>query len=335
LAKTSIIGMMDSNLIDRGVMLKIIITGGAGFIGSNLTRKLLLENHEVYVIDCLHPYYSLERKRRQLQTIGFLSSDHFTSLDLLNREETISFFQSISPDAVIHLAALPGVAYSIEKPLEYVDYDIKATINVLEACGQSNVGQLIFASSSSIYGNQEGPLKEEMATGRVISPYAASKYSAESFCHVYRQLYGFDTKILRFFTVYGPWVRPDMAISIFLKKLLKKQTITLFGEDRVRDFTYIDDIIDGIYLALTKLHRSEVINIGSGNPISMLSLLNELKRYFPEIDIRKQESRAGDVVQTWADISRAENLLGYRPKVSFEKGLAETVKWAKENEAFL
>jgi UDP-glucuronate 4-epimerase len=316
-------------------MLKIIITGGAGFIGSHLTRKLMLENHEVYVIDCLHPYYSLERKKKHLQTICSLSSEQFTSLDLLNRKETISFFQSILPDAVIHLAALPGVAYSIEKPLEYVDYDIKATINVLEACAQSNARQIIFASSSSVYGNQEGPLKEEMANGTVISPYAASKYSAESFCHVYRHLYGFQTKILRFFTVYGPWVRPDMAIGIFLKKLLNKQAITLYGEDRVRDFTYIDDIVDGIYLALTQLHSSEIINIGSGKPISMVSLLNELKQYFPEMEIRKDESRAGDVVQTWADIRRAENLLGYRPKVNFEKGLAETVKWAKEYEVFL
>lgn len=333
--KTSIIGLMESTLIDRGVMLKIIITGGAGFIGSHLTRKLILENHEVYVIDCLHPYYSLERKKKQLQTIGSLTSEQFTALDLLNKNETISYFQSISPDAVIHLAALPGVAYSIEKPLEYVDYDIKATINVLEACGQSNARQIIFASSSSVYGNLEGPLKEEMANGNVISPYAASKYSAESFCHVYRHLYGFQTKILRFFTVYGPWVRPDMAIGIFLKKLLNKQAITLYGEDRVRDFTYIDDITDGINLALTQLHRSEIINIGSGNPISMLSLLHELNQYFPEMEIRKDESRAGDVVQTWADIRRAENLLGYRPKISFGMGLAETVKWAKENEAFL
>jgi UDP-glucuronate 4-epimerase len=326
---------MESNLIDRGVILKIIITGGAGFIGSHLTRKLMSENHEVYVIDCLHPYYSLERKKKQLQTIGSLTSGQFTTLDLLNKNETISYFQSISPDAVIHLAALPGVAYSIEKPLEYVDYDIKATINVLEACGQSNARQIIFASSSSVYGNQEGPLKEEMANGNVISPYAASKYSAESFCHVYRHLYGFETKILRFFTVYGPWVRPDMAIGIFLKKLLNKQAITLYGEDRVRDFTYIDDITDGIYLALTQLHSSEMINIGSGNPISMLSLLNELKQYFPEMEILKDDSRAGDVVQTWADIHRAENLLGYSPKVDFGKGLAETVKWAKENEVFL
>ena len=236
---------------------------------------------------------------------------------------------------MIHLAALPGVAYSIERPLEYVDYDIKATINVLEACGQSHARQMIFASSSSVYGNQKGPLKEEMATGNVISPYAASKYSAESFCHVYRQLYGFETKILRFFTVYGPWVRPDMAIGIFLKKLLKNQEITLFGEDRVRDFTYIDDIVEGIYLSLTPLHRSEVMNIGSGRPISMLSLLNELAKYFPEMKIRREESRTGDVVQTWANIRKAQDLLGYTPKVSFEQGIAETVKWAKENEAFL
>jgi UDP-glucuronate 4-epimerase len=316
-------------------MLKIIITGGAGFIGSHLARKLMLENHEVYIIDCLHPYYSIERKRQQLSTIDSLRNDQFIPLDLLNREEMISLFQSISPDAVIHLAALPGVAYSLERPLEYVDYDIKATINVLEACGQSDARQIIFASSSSVYGNQKGPLKEELAIGNVISPYAAAKYSAESFCHVYRHLYGYETKILRFFTVYGPWVRPDMAIGIFLKKLLKNQEITLFGEDRVRDFTYIDDIVDGIYLSLTQLHTSEVINIGSGKPISMLSLLNELKQYFPEMEIRKEQSRTGDVVQTWADIRKAKDLLGYRPKISFEQGLAETVKWAKENEAFL
>ncbi|MGP7817201.1 NAD-dependent epimerase/dehydratase family protein [Niallia sp. 01092] len=316
-------------------MLKIIITGGAGFIGCHLARRLIAENHEVHIIDCLHPYYSKERKRKQLSTIDSLSKDRFTLLDLLNREETIAFFQSISPDAVIHLAALPGVAYSIERPLEYVDYDIKATINVLEACGQSGAKQMIFASSSSVYGNQKGPLKEELATGNVISPYAASKYSAESFCHVYRHLYGFETKILRFFTVYGPWVRPDMALGIFLKKLLKNQEITLFGEDRIRDFTYIDDIVDGIYLSLTQLHKSEVINLGSGNPISMLSLLDELKRYFPEMKIRKEKSRTGDVVQTWADIDKAADFFEYKPKISFEKGLAETVKWAKENEDYL
>ncbi|MBB6446978.1 NAD-dependent epimerase/dehydratase family protein [Bacillus benzoevorans] len=315
--------------------MKIIITGGAGFIGSHLARRLMLEHHEVHIIDCLHPYYSLERKRKQLSTIDSLCSESFTPLNLLNREETISCFQSILPDAVIHLAALPGVAYSIERPLEYVDYDVKATINVLEACGQSEAKQIIFASSSSVYGNQTGPLKEEMANGNVISPYAASKYSAESFCHVYRHLYGYETKILRFFTVYGPWVRPDMAIGIFLKKLLQNQEITLFGEDRVRDFTYIDDIVDGIYLSLTELHKSEVINIGSGKPISMLSLLQELKQYFPKMEIKKEESRIGDVVQTWADIRKANDLLGYRPQISFAQGLAETVKWAKDNEAFL
>src|SRR3954447_16551041 len=333
--RMAIIGITKSNYRDRGVKLKIIITGGAGFIGSHLARKLMLENHEVHIIDCLHPYYSIERKRKQLSSIDCLNSQRFTLLDLLNREETISHFQSISPDAVIHLAALPGVAYSIERPLEYVDYDIKATINVLEACGQSHARQMIFASSSSVYGNQKGPLNEEMATGNVISPYAASKYSAESFCHVYRQLYGFETKILRFFTVYGPWVRPDMAIGIFLKKLLQNQEITLFGEDRVRDFTYIDDIVEGISLSLTPLHRSEIMNIGSGRPITMLSLLNELRKYFPEMKISREESRTGDVVQTWANIRKAQELLGYTPKVSFGQGIAETVKWAKENEAFL
>ncbi len=327
--------MIKSNYIDRGVMLKIIITGGAGFIGSHLARKFIREKHEVYIVDCLHPYYSSERKMKHLNSIVSLNDNQFIKLDLLNREATITLFKSISPDAVIHLAALPGVAYSIERPLEYVDYDIKATINVLEASKECGTDQVIFASSSSVYGNQEGPLKEEMANGNVLSPYAASKYSAESFCHVYKNLYGFQMKILRFFTVYGPWVRPDMAIGIFLKQLLQQKEIILFGEDRVRDFTYIDDIVEGIYLALIRLNRSEVINIGSGKSISMLSLLSELKRYFPDMKIWKERSRLGDVVQTCADIGKAKKILGFEPKVSIEQGLNETVKWAKENEVFL
>ncbi|KRF55252.1 UDP-glucose 4-epimerase [Bacillus sp. Soil768D1] len=315
--------------------MKIIVTGGAGFIGSHLVKRLIQENHDVYVIDCLHPYYSPKRKEKQLDHVASFGSFHFIQKDLLDREEMESIFKQISPHVVVHLAALPGVAYSIEKPLKYVDYDIKATINVLEASGKAGVSKIVFASSSSVYGNQSGPFKEEMANGKVISPYAASKYSAESYCHVYEYLYGFQVNILRFFTVYGPWGRPDMAIGSFIKKLMNGEEITLFGDGRARDFTYIDDIVNGIYLSINQLMKSEVINIGSGRPILMDTLLAELKRHFPDMKINKEASRVGDVVNTWADISKAKQLLGFEPKVDFIKGLSETVKWAKENETIL
>ncbi|MEJ9230564.1 NAD-dependent epimerase/dehydratase family protein [Peribacillus butanolivorans] len=315
--------------------MKIIVTGGAGFIGSHLVKRLIQENHDVYVIDCLHPYYSPKRKEKQLDHVASFGSFHFIQKDLLVREEMESIFKQISPHVVVHLAALPGVAYSIEEPLKYVDYDIKATINVLEASGKAGVSKIVFASSSSVYGNQSGPFKEEMANGKVISPYAASKYSAESYCHVYEYLYGFQVNILRFFTVYGPWGRPDMAIGSFIKKLMNGEEITLFGDGRARDFTYIDDIVNGIYLSINQQMKSEVINIGSGRPILMDTLLAELKRHFPDMKINKEASRVGDVVNTWADIGKAKQLLGFEPKVDFKKGLSETVKWAKENETIL
>lgn len=315
--------------------MKIIITGGAGFIGSHLARRLVLEDHEVHIIDCLHPYYSRERKTLHLENIKKVGKFYYYHEDLLNREETISLIKSISPDVVVHLAALPGVAYSIEKPMEYVDYDIKATINVLEGAGKAGVAKVIFASSSSVYGDQEGPFSEEMANGQVISPYAAAKYSAESFCHVYEHLYGFQMNILRFFTVYGPWGRPDMAIALFIKKLLKGEEIRLFGSNSARDYTYIDDIVEGIYLTIMNCAVSETFNIGSGRPISMETLVLELSTYFPNIAIKREGSRIGDVQSTWADISKANNLIGYRPKVDFQKGLDETLKWAKEYESFL
>ena len=150
--------------------MKIIVTGGAGFIGSHLVKRLIQENHDVYVIDCLHPYYSPKRKEKQLDHVASFGSFHFIQKDLLDREEMVTIFKQISPHVVGHLAALPGVAYSIEEPLKYVDYDIKATINVLEASGKAGVSKIVFASSSSVYGNQSGPFKEEMANGKVISP---------------------------------------------------------------------------------------------------------------------------------------------------------------------
>lgn len=316
--------------------MKILITGGAGFIGSHFAVKMIREQHEVAIIDNLHPYYSVERKKQHLDVIRRAGDYQFYQTDLLDRHETIEMIKEISPEAIVHLAALPGVAYSILRPLEYIDYDVKATVNVLEGAGNAGVKQVIFASSSSVYGMMKDiPFKEEMAAGKPISPYAASKYAAESFCHVYGHLYGLDVKILRFFTVYGPWGRPDMAIANFIKKLKAGEEITIFGEGGSRDYTYVGDIVNGIGLALNNLEQSAIINIGSGRPISMDQLLDELRIHYPDIKISREGNRAGDVDRTWADITLARELLGYEPEADFRKGIAETVAWAEQYEDFL
>lgn len=315
--------------------MKVLITGGAGFIGGHLALNMLQEKHEVAIIDNLHPYYSPKRKQQHLNEISNYGDYQFLPVDLLDRQQTIEAIKRISPEAIVHLAALPGVAYSILKPLEYIDYDIKATVNVLEGAGQVGVSQVVFASSSSVYGNMKNiPFTEEMATGKPISPYAASKYAAESFCHVYSQLYGFDMKILRFFTVYGPWGRPDMAIAKFIMQLSRGEEITVFGSGGSRDYTYVSDIVDGIRLTLTNLAGNAIMNIGSGRPIPMERLLAELQQYYPQMNVRHAGERTGDVERTWADISRAKELIGYEPRVSFSSGIAESIKWAEKHDRF-
>lgn len=310
--------------------MKIIVTGGAGFIGTHVARALIKEGHAVLVIDNFHPYYSVERKKDHLAYIKEAGSFFFEQFDLRNEEKTLNCFQKFLPDAVIHLAALPGVRNSILHPEDYIDYDIKATVNVLKAAGETSVNHVLFASSSSVYGNiHPKPMKEDMANGQVISPYAAAKYGAESFCFAYEHLYGIQVTILRFFTVYGPWGRPDMAITKFLQKSLAGKAIELYGTNSARDYTYIDDAVEGILRALTYNEKSDVFNIGSSQPIPLLEVVKEMKQFFPEMKFVETKRQLGDVAWTWADITKAKKLLGFEPKTTFQEGLRKTVEWAK------
>ncbi|MCR8850999.1 NAD-dependent epimerase/dehydratase family protein [Rossellomorea sp. SC111] len=313
--------------------MKIIVTGGAGFIGSHLSRKLIEEKHELLIIDSFHPYYSPERKKRQLSFVREMGSFRFVQKDLLIDEEDLQdVFHDFKADCVVHLAAIPGVSHSLLVPNEYVDYDIKATINTLRMAGESGIRKFIFASSSSVYGNTNHiPSKEEDATGAVVSPYAAAKYSAESFCKAYASIYGMDLTILRFFTVYGPWGRPDMAIYSFIKKLMNGQGIPIYGLENKRDYTYIDDIVDGTYKAI-KSEESGTFNLGNGSPISMEGLISELRTHFPALELRVTDRRVGDVTSTYADSRKAKEILGYSPSVSFAEGINRTVQWMKEYE---
>ncbi|MBO8177288.1 MAG: NAD-dependent epimerase/dehydratase family protein [Bacillus sp. (in: Bacteria)] len=313
--------------------MKVLVTGGAGFIGMHVVQRLLRKGVEMIVIDCLDSYYSEERKKQHLQVIRSVSPFRFYPTNLLNREETFRIVQQEKPDVVIHLAALPGVSYSLKEPLQYVDYDIKATINILEASGKVGVRHVIFSSSSSVYGNLGvvGPKKEEEANGHVISPYAAAKWGAESFCHVYANLYQFRLTILRLFTVYGPWGRPDMAIAKFLKQILSGEKITLFGTSQKRDFTYIDDVVNAVEAVMDYQGNETVFNIGNGQPVSMTDVVRLLQIHFPSMMVEQMEKRAGDVQQTWANIEKAQQHLMYMPKTTFQEGLEKTIEWAKAN----
>ncbi|PFA61858.1 UDP-glucose 4-epimerase [Bacillus sp. AFS015802] len=316
--------------------MKIIVTGGAGFIGSHLSKKLIEEKHELMIIDSFHPYYSPERKRRQLSSVQEKGPVSFLHKDLLEDEgELQEVFQQFKADCVVHLAAIPGVSHSLHVPNEYVDYDIKATINTLRMAGESGVRKFVFASSSSVYGNTDNtPSREEDATGAVVSPYAAAKYSAESFCKAYASIYGLEMTILRFFTVYGPWGRPDMAIYSFIRKLMEGQELPIYGLENKRDYTYIDDIVDGTYRAI-RSEESGTFNLGNGTPISMESLIHELGRHFPSLEAFVTDRRVGDVTSTCADITKAKEVLGYSPSVSFEEGMKRTVQWMKEHEQII
>lgn len=315
--------------------LRIIVTGGAGFIGSNLSKRLLAEGHELLVLDAMHPYYSIERKEKQLKRIGEEGEFLFYKKNLLEDESEVKeIFASFQADCVIHLAAIPGISLSLEVPNEYVDYDIKATINALRYAGESGVKHFIFASSSSVYGEQENvPLQEEMATGKVISPYAAAKYGAESFCHAYASIYNMKMTILRFFTVYGPGGRPDMAITKFIRKLQAGENIEVFGNGTSRDYTYIDDCVQGIILAMQKSKGNQTYNLGSGRPIAIEELVQALRPHFPEMQVIQDGIRLGDVSSTWADITKAKTELGYEPTFTFSEGLARTVEWSRVHES--
>ncbi len=311
--------------------MNILITGGAGFIGSSLAKSLLKAGHEVSIIDHFSEYYDAKRKTEQLAEVKKFGDIKINVFDLFDEEKTLAHFKNNSYDKVVHLAALPGVQHSLSNPHDYIDQDIKVVVNVMRAAGEAGVKHVLFGSSSSVYGSQDrGPVSEKDANGKVKSPYAAAKAGAESFCHAYQSLYGFKLTILRFFTVYGPWGRPDMAIPLFVDRLIKGEEIIVYDRNQSRDFTYIGDIVKGITLAFEQRNQSEIYNLGSGKPVSLSDLVQLLFRYFPDAKVVDQTFRPGDVRHTWSDIKKARRELGYSPEVDFEEGLRRTVEWAKQ-----
>jgi len=315
-------------------MKNYLVTGGAGFIGSHLVDSLLSEGNNVTAFDNFDEFYSRDIKLKNISNALTFDNYQLIEGDIRNREVLDELFSSNLYDIVVHLAAKAGVRPSIENSVEYYDVNINGTLNILEAMRKFDVKNLIFASSSSVYGNNKiVPFAESDNVDNPISPYAATKKSGELLCHTYYHLYDFKINCLRFFTVYGPRQRPDLAINKFTKKIMNGETIQMFGDGTTkRDYTYIDDIVQGIILAIENLNGYNIFNLGESRTIMLKELISLLEKTIgSNANIEKLKLQPGDVEQTYADISKARELLKYDPQFEIEEGIKNFIEWLKNN----
>ena len=315
------------------------ITGGAGFIGSSLSTRLINEGNKVIAIDNFCDFYDEKVKENNVKDL--LQNENFKlyRADIRDRQALKKIFDENEIDVVMHLAAMAGVRPSIENPVLYQEVNCMGTQNILEEMKAHNVKNLVMASSSSVYGNcKEVPFREDMIVDFAISPYAATKKANEVMTHVYHKLFNMNVIMLRFFTVYGPKQRPDLAINKFTRLMLNNEEIPMFGDGSTsRDYTYIDDIVDGIMKSCeyTMSHENvyEILNLGNSSPVSLKEMINTIaKTIGVEAKIKQLPMQPGDVDRTYADVSKAKNLIGYEPKISFEDGIRNFVNWYKENQ---
>ncbi len=315
-------------------MKKYLVTGGAGFIGSHLCDYLLSQGHSVVIIDNFNDYYDISIKERNVE--GNLKNPAYKLYrgDIRDLELLKTVFDENEIDMVINLAAMAGVRPSLENPLIYEEVNVKGLMNLLETCKNKGINKFIQASSSSVYGNnKEVPFKESAVVDFAISPYAATKKSGEVMGHVYHHLYNIDMIQLRFFTVYGPRQRPDLAIHKFTKMITAGESIPFYGDGTTkRDYTYIDDIIDGIVKSIRYLEKNEnvyeIFNLGESNTVSLKEMVSTIEEELGiEANIDRQPMQPGDVEVTYADISKAKELLGYDPRTDFKDGIKNFVEW--------
>lgn len=332
--------------------MKILVTGSAGFIGFYVTQALLKKNHDVIGIDNLNDYYDVDLKKARLSTLNQVCKEsrleknyQFIEMDIANRAQVHDFFKEYRFDRVIHLAAQAGVRYSIENPHAYVDSNLVAFVNILEGCRQQKTAHLIYASSSSVYGmNTKIPFSTEDRVDFPISLYAATKKSNELMAHTYSHLYGIPTTGLRFFTVYGPWGRPDMAYFSFTKKILNGEKIDVFNHGNMeRDFTYIDDIVEGVVRVMDhvpEITHSEITaaeapykiyNIGNNQPIKLERFIKAIEMATGKQAVKNNlPMQAGDVPRTYADVGDLMNDVGFKPETTIEDGINAFVDWYRD-----
>ena len=311
--------------------MNLLVTGGAGFIGSHVCERLLRTGHAVWAFDDLNDFYDPQLKRANLRDIQALAKPfEFVQGDLTDRRALDELFGSVKFDQVIHLAARAGVRPSLQEPALYQRVNVEGTVNVLEAARRNGVKKLILASSSSVYGiNAKVPFSENDPIFRAISPYAASKLACESLGHVYHHVYGLDIVMLRFFTVYGPRQRPDLAIHKFARLINAEKPIPVFGDgSTARDYTYITDTLEGVMACTRQEFGYEVFNLGESQTVTLSHLIELLEAALgKKAIIDRQPPQPGDVPITCADVTKARARLGYDPRVKIEQGIPLFVDW--------
>jgi UDP-glucuronate 4-epimerase len=315
---------------------RILLTGGAGFIGSHVAEALLRAGACLAIVDKLDDFYSPAWKKANLESVRKIAHFDFFEQDICSMDCMREAFAGFRPDAIIHLAARAGVRPSIEQPRLYEQVNVAGTVNLLELCKEFQVSRFIFGSSSSVYGESDrAPFSETQYDLRPISPYAATKLAGESFCYTYAHLYNLPVIALRFFTVYGPRQRPDLAIHKFVARIEAGKSIPIFGDGETgRDYTFVEDIVAGILGALDYDFSStagapfEICNLGNSHPVKLSELVHMLEQATGEkAIIHREPAQQGDVPLTWADISKAGKLLGYQPQTKLEEGLKKFVAW--------
>ncbi len=329
----------------------ILVTGVAGFIGFYASKRLLAEGYTIVGIDNLNNYYDISLKQARLQRLNAHKNFTFHQLELANETETAALFAKVKPSHVLHLAAQAGVRYSLSNPFAYASSNITGFLSVLEGCRAQNIEHLVYASSSSVYGaNAQQPYSEHHSTRHPVSLYAATKLSNEMMAHSYSHLFQLPTTGLRFFTVYGPWGRPDMAYFLFTKAILEGKPIEIFNNGAMsRDFTYIDDVVEGVVRILDKPAKSnpqwdanqpdpasslapyKLYNIGNHRPVSLLRFVEEIEAATGKKAIKiMRDMQQGDVVATAANVDDLTSAVGFAPNTSIEKGIEQFVKWYRD-----
>jgi len=330
--------------------MKILVTGVAGFIGMHSAKKLLDDGHKIIGIDNLNDYYDVTLKEDRLKALASYKHFRFVKLDIKDQKDVLDLFKKESPQRVLHLAAQAGVRYSIENPYVYIDSNIQGFINILEGCRAIKTEHLVYASSSSVYGgNAKAPFSEHDNVDHPVSLYAATKKANELMAHTYSHLYQIPTTGLRFFTVYGPWGRPDMALFLFTKAILKDQPIDIFNHGKmIRDFTYVDDIVESLVRIIDKIATPNnsfdsknpdpatshapyrIFNIGNNQPTPLMDYIKAIESALDKKAIKNlMEMQPGDVPLTSADTSELNQWVNFRPNTSIEEGVKRFVDWYK------
>lgn len=331
--------------------MRILVTGAAGFIGFHLAKRLLADGHEIVGMDNLNTYYDVQLKKDRLALLTSNPRFRFHHLDLTDRQVMELLFRAEAPEIVVHLAAQAGVRYSLENPHAYVESNLSGFMNILEGCRHNQVKHLVYASSSSVYGaNTAMPFSVHHNVDHPISLYAATKKANELMAHTYASLYKLPCTGLRFFTVYGPWGRPDMALFLFTRAILEGRPIDVYNNGNMRrDFTYIDDIIEGVVRVMARIPSGRndwngarpdpatsfapyrIFNIGNNRPVELMAFINILEHHLgKKAQMRLLPMQPGDVPGTYADVDDLMAEVGFKPSTSIEEGIGRFVKWYRE-----